>query len=215
MISRSEQLQQWFKQRTGRERILILLAGLAVIYAFWYFLLSRPLHTSQRELDKKIVGMQAQISTFKQQTDFILNTANKNSYYQKLQEQKKAAGQAQGLQQKLETVKSVVIPYESLSKVTKDVLNQQEGIHLISLKKLDMTPWAPPGIENIEALSKYAKIYKQSFEINFHSGYFSTIRYLSRLEKLPWRLYWDSLEYNVDNYPEAQVVIRFYVLVNQ
>jgi hypothetical protein len=75
--------------------------------------------------------------------------------------------------------------------IIKAILNQPQKIKLINLKK--------------------SVAETKGIEITFTSDYFDTIAYLDQLEKLPWCLSWDSLEYNVINYPVAKIVVNFHI----
>jgi MSHA biogenesis protein MshJ len=35
------------------------------------------------------------------------------------------------------------------------------------------------------------------------------------LERLPWRFYWQDLNYSVDHYPNAEVILRVYTLSSE
>ncbi len=48
--------------------------------------------------------------------------------------------------------------------------------------------------------------------IEFSGDYFETIRYLQYLDQLPWFLSFDSLQYKVDEYPNANVKVAITVL---
>jgi MSHA biogenesis protein MshJ len=210
----SENIQAWYLARTKRERLLFLLVCLVIVYMFWFLVFSRPLNIKQKEILNQIQAAQTKLETVLQQKNVILSIANDPRYSQQIREQKQLQGQSKSAEQNLEKLKSMVVPLSQLTRLTKDLLSQSEGIQLLDLKKLDSKAWAPEGVET-NWMPNYKKIYKQTYQLEFHSDYFSAIRYLGRLEKLPWRLYWDSLEYKVDQYPNANIVIRFYLLVNQ
>ena len=39
-----------------------------------------------------------------------------------------------------------------------------------------------------------------------------TVNYLKSLESLPWRFSWDSVDYQVKQYPVAETTLRLYTL---
>jgi len=56
------------------------------------------------------------------------------------------------------------------------------------------------------------EIYKHGMRIVFEGDYFKTLKYLQALETMPWRLYWDNVEYHVTEYPKASVAITVHTL---
>ncbi|MCX7121091.1 MAG: hypothetical protein NTZ67_04875 [Gammaproteobacteria bacterium] len=52
----------------------------------------------------------------------------------------------------------------------------------------------------------------QKIALEFDGSYFETIRYIEYLEKLPWYISFDSLNYQVQEYPNAKINIVMSVL---
>ena len=55
-------------------------------------------------------------------------------------------------------------------------------------------------------------IYRHGFSIEFDSNYFDTVRYFKKLENLDKQFYWDSVQYQVDEYPGAKIKIFLHTL---
>ena len=56
------------------------------------------------------------------------------------------------------------------------------------------------------------EIYRHGLEIEFVGDFSGTVGYLRAIEALPWRLYWDSVSYTVQEHPRALVKIKLYTL---
>lgn len=52
------------------------------------------------------------------------------------------------------------------------------------------------------------------YELSLHvdGGYFAVLDYLRRLERLPWRLFWDNMELQVPEHPRSEVRLTLYTL---
>ncbi|HET8705626.1 MAG TPA: hypothetical protein VFM46_04910 [Pseudomonadales bacterium] len=55
-------------------------------------------------------------------------------------------------------------------------------------------------------------LFRHGLEIQMRGGFSAILSYLRATENLPWRLYWDTLEYKVETYPNAKIVLRVYTL---
>jgi MSHA biogenesis protein MshJ len=207
-------LKTWFKTRDTRERILITMVFAAFTYAVWSFFIERPLTHRHIELVNKIETTKIAIEAVRQQTKNILDITAKSSYAQEIQQQKKLTGQAQNFKQRIENLLPNVIAPKDLPALGTAIV-QQPGITFIGMKKLPSENWIPEGLSKVSLPEKSKNIYKYSMEIEFYSDYFGTVDYLSRLEKLPWHIFWDSLEYKVIQYPKADVKLKIYVLSYQ
>lgn len=69
----------------------------------------------------------------------------------------------------------------------------------ISLGQIQMIP------SDTVTAPKNPVFINQKIAVEFTGNYFDTIQYLNMLDNLPWYLSFDSLEYQVDEYPNAKV----------
>jgi hypothetical protein len=82
---------------------------------------------------------------------------------------------------------------------------------------LPVEPW-PPEEPNTSKPNKNNALpfafagYQHILKVEFQGNYYSTIAYLALLEKKSSRIYWDSMEYKVLNYPKANIVIKLHVI---
>ncbi len=214
MNNRISTLKTWLKTRDTRERILLTGVFAVFTYAVWNFLIERPLTHKRVELVNKIETTKIAIDAVHQQIKNIVDITANSSYVQEIQRQKNLTGQAQNFKQRIENLLPTVIQPKDLPALGSAIL-QQPGITLIGMKKLPSENWIPAGLGKVSLPEKSKNIYKYSMQIEFLSDYFGTLDYLSRLEKLPWHIYWDSLEYKVTQYPKADVKLKIYVLSYQ
>lgn len=73
------------------------------------------------------------------------------------------------------------------------------------------------GLPAAEALEKEqqeqeALIYRHVFELELEATYDSTVSYLRRLDQLPWTLFWQTLDYETQQYPQGKLKLRIYTL---
>ena len=57
-----------------------------------------------------------------------------------------------------------------------------------------------------------AGLHRHGFALEFSGGYLATLNYLQALERLPWRFFWDSVDYEVMQYPRSIVRLKLYTL---
>lgn len=53
---------------------------------------------------------------------------------------------------------------------------------------------------------------RTQYTLKLQGDYFAILNYLQRMEQLEWQLYWDKLDYEVLNWPQAAATIEFYTL---
>ena len=178
-------LEDWISHRTHIERIGVLLSGFLVIYILWYVLFESPLKTRIQDAETGLSTVQMQLAS--------LNSVAK-----------KMTADTAKTSPSTSAVAGADMHYSSLSlgdnsQVMKAILQPQTNVQFTSFKNL------PPKQGGV-AVSVYGA------QVEFISQYFATVAYLQNLEKLPWCLSWDSLQYRVTTYPNASVVVGVYVM---
>ncbi|USH02760.1 type 4a pilus biogenesis protein PilO [Grimontia kaedaensis] len=90
-----------------------------------------------------------------------------------------------------------------MSSLMEAVLRQSERLTLVSMNSLP-----PQQLTDTED----AGYYIHPVEITLEGRYFDIVDYLSALEALPVKYYWQSVDYSVKEYPKAEVTIEVYTL---
>jgi MSHA biogenesis protein MshJ len=49
-------------------------------------------------------------------------------------------------------------------------------------------------------------------QLQLEGSYLATLRYLRALEDLPWKFFWEGVEYEVIEHPTARITLDLYTL---
>lgn len=213
MKEKLQQLSNRIDELSLRERGLLLLAILFIIYALWNNLLMEPLAVEQKQISDQIKLMMQQNATAGLQVEGIL--AGHAIDPNKEARARIAALQAEisGLDQRISESAVTLIQPTQMAKVLQEVLKHDKELQLVKMKNLDGTLLTAAPAGALEVSDKTAgAVFKHGMVIEFKGTYLSTLRYLQALEKLPWRIFWDSVEFKVDKYPHAHVTIAVHTL---
>jgi len=99
-----------------------------------------------------------------------------------------------------------LVPPQLMAIALSDILNRNNQLSLIKLDTLPATALTE------SKQSQPNKIYKHGLSITFSGSYLDTLNYLKALESLPWHFIWESIDYQVIDYPTAETTIRVYTL---
>lgn len=206
---------------TIRERAMILLAILAVLVFAWDKLLMLPLDAQRKSLSAQLEIKRAEVSTLGIQIrqaitaqSFDPNAANRDRLAQLRVELAEIESRVS------DTAVDMIEP-KRMPEVLRSVINQINNLTLTNLKGLGSSPLIPaaevkPAAEtavDADADSRYrAAAFKHGMQIRLRGDYLTTLEYLRRMEKLDWRFFWDSLEFQVGEYPDAESVLTIYTL---
>lgn len=209
-----------FEAFSLRERGLIAAAIVVVMFMLWDALVLSPEGVRQ----KKIV---AEMHSINQQTETLSNQIREMSAALKGGEAEHVKARVAelhtllaSLEQQQKDLTVQFIQPAQMANVLRDMLHAESGLVLTRLESLGAQPLFPPEEKNKEEEKNKVKsqrlhqpeIFKHSLRIVFEGDYFKTLHYLRSLEAMPWRLYWDNVEYQVTKYPKASVAITVHTL---
>jgi len=201
-----EQLQQRFNDLNPREKLMTVGAVIVLLWALWDNLLNQSLQSTQ-------TGLKTEISTLENnllnQRQLIQQLADSNDP-QKSKQQKLSALQASisNMQNQLGAGEKKFVPPQLMSNALRDMLKQQGNLNLISLETLPASPFGDLAQQEQQTIW----VYKHAMKLTVQGDFFSTLAYLKLLENLPWRIHWDSIDYQVQAYPQAETHIQVYTL---
>lgn len=211
-----EKIQNWFKMRGPRERIYLFVLGLVVMYLLCFVVLIKTLSAQKKQLKAKIIALDLQKNSYIKEIGVLKTLLKDQSFIKKLDEEKAISSNMHIAEEKLKHLKPILASTAELPILTKTILNHTGyNYTLINLKDLPSHPWVLDVSSKQDITFETNGIFENGFVIEIKSDYFATIQYLTWLEKLPYHLYWDSLEYKVLEYPTADVLISLRALTYQ
>lgn len=200
-------LEERFDEMSGREKVLIALCGLVTVVMLLFTLVLEPKLNEVTSNDKQLRNLKQT----KQQTEIeilrIQAQLKKDPNAEIDQAISQLLMESQHLSMQLSEIIEHLITPSQMASLLESVLEQQSGIHLVSLQTLP----AEPITEDKEA-SQYSGYYVHPVRMELTGDYFSIANYLTKLEGLPASYYWRSFSYNVEEYPKAKLVLEVYTL---
>ncbi|HHF3261688.1 type II secretion system protein M [Vibrio diabolicus] len=200
-------LEERFGEMSAREKVLIALCGLVVVIMLLFTLVLEPklneIISNERQLSNlKQANQKIEIDTLRIQAQLKKdpNAEIDRSISNLLTE-------SQHLSMQLAEIIEHLITPSQMAELLENVLEQQSGIHLLSLQTLPSEP-----ITEDKEASQYSGYYVHPVRLELTGDYFSIANYLNKLESLPASYYWRSFSYKVEEYPKAKLVLEVYTL---
>lgn len=200
-------LEERFSEMSAREKLLIALCGLVVVIMLLFTLVLEPklneIISNERQLSNlKQANQKIEIDTLRIQAQLKKDpNAEIDSAISNL------LTESQHLSMQLAEIIEHLITPSQMAELLENVLEQQSGIHLLSLQTLPSEP-----ITEDKEASQYSGYYVHPVRMELTGDYFSIANYLNKLESLPASYYWRSFSYKVEEYPKAKLVLEVYTL---
>jgi MSHA biogenesis protein MshJ len=192
-----------------RERVLVLIALLAVTAVIWDGLLMRPLDRQSKRLQPEVASLREEVERINRTVQELGRQESQADPNRAVQEQVTAArGGLDDLNQQLGGLTRGLIAPEEMVEVLEQVLTHTAPLELLSLRTLPAEPLAAlvPG----EVLP--SQLYRHGVEVQLSGTYLELLGFLREMEKLHWRFYWQSLELEVEEHPRLRVKLTAYTL---
>lgn len=201
------QFQQWserFNQLQQREKILIW--GASILLTLWllFVYLLEPGWSDISKAKQNVQSIQRQ-----QQESQLLATqlrqqlaVDQDKAYREQLEQLQQ--QQQQLNAQIQQSASHFIAAEQMVSLLQSVLQQSRSVQLVSLTTSAPQPVRLQG----QAEDEPALLFQHELKLVVAGQYNSLFAVLQKMEQLPWLVSWTALDYQVTDYPTAQMTIQ-------
>lgn len=206
--------------RVLRERALIFITALAIIFSLWSFLVQTRFDTERKKLqedDRKLSLEQADLAA---KISTITATMASDPAVAKSHEVSKLNASISEVEAKLSGLSQGLISAGQLPKVLEDVLRSTKSVKLLQVRTLAATELQLSAAKidvnsDAQPVTGGTGVYKHGVLIRVAGNYSQLIQLMTEIEALQWKFYWESLDYSVKKYPDAEIDIRVFTLSSE
>lgn len=206
-----EKIKKWallVDQFSLRERILILLTSISIIYFSWRALVFDHLVSSKQQVAGTVLRLKRQIFNLQGQITEVSSSLNLDPIIRLEEKIEDIQKENDALQNKLSKMTEGLISPKEMTELLKNILDRHKNLNVINVENTKATPIF--GLDDDKKVIKDAKIfqvYKHGIELTVSGTFFQLRDFLEEAEKLPWKMLWEELEYTVNKYPVATIKI--------
>ena len=207
------ELQKSFNNMTLRERFILFGALLICSMLITYFWVIDPAVLKQTKIDKQLQKsyqaeevMEAEIDSInlRLQQDPLEEINNKIAFSQQMLAR---------IDKQLDDKLVKFIHAQKMPIALTKVLSKSPGVKISGLRSLPVKAFNAK--MNSDGKPAQDIFYQHTLEITLLGDYNSIYQYLVNVERLQEKFYWYSLDYQVSDYPLAEVSIQIYTLSDQ
>jgi MSHA biogenesis protein MshJ len=218
-----------------RERAIVLLLVLAVFYLVWDVAVAGPQTKTHLSLQSQLSAHQSQLKAKQDELNLYTQLLAKGADRPEVKKQKRLQAELAKINEELAALSQGLVAADDLPRLLQDVLSHSKGLRLLSVQTLPVEslslddeivgsrPDDSSNTENVKSIvltvepeqpdeTLEAGVYKHNTSVRIRGNYFQVLDYVRALEALPWRFYWDWMDYAVSDYPQAEIEIRVYTL---
>ncbi|MEX2205331.1 MAG: hypothetical protein WEF50_03780 [Myxococcota bacterium] len=208
-----KQLLDWLDARSTQQRALLLAGALAVVLGLWDVVLMGPVSRARELAAGDLPALTSELPLLVERVTQLEAALGHDPDAAVLERRLALEAEQIALDARLAELTDGLIPPTEMTGALRELLRRAPGISLVKLEALAAEPLfidAEP--ERPDQPKPRPAVFKHAVVIELHGNYLSVLRYVQAVEALRWRFFWDSLDYDVDEYPNANVRLTLYSL---
>lgn len=214
----------WYAKRPKREKLILAVAGLAVVWAVADAVWLTPALRMVKLYDGQLRQKETEVTQLETQRTALLEAVRLKEAELK-RELTVARTDYANVTTQLAEFEKALVPARQMAEFLRSLL-PPAGVEIVALKTLPPTPLiVRPGkpdeakAKDVKAKddtaaksSPAANIYRHGMEITLAGNYDGLLAYLTRLEQSPQKVLWGTLELKVEKHPRNELTLVLYTL---
>lgn len=199
-----------YQERNIRERLLILLALLALLYmaleasvGAWLTKQSKTAEQQLSQIRQEQIEVEAELAIFAA-SNLSRSNQEQETLIRHLQEKNLR------LEEELGPLKQQVLSRAQFMHLLQRVAENDKGVDLLNLTELprenEQAEQAQGGQKKSKVLDKYR------LKLSLEGSYLSLAKFIGGLERSEWPIFWSSMDYRLVAYPKAAMELEIYSL---
>lgn len=193
-----------------KERVLLLASLVLVLSYAWQALVLDPLNNQRLGLSAEIENNLQRIADLEAQTADLVSVAEQDPDAAARQGLAEVEQRSTALRAAFTTRTGQLIEPRRMAEVLKSVLAQFSGLSFVSVESLGAEPLLRPDGDRAEVPD--AGAFRHGMRLRFEGSYLDTLAYLHQLEAAPYGFFWESVEFEVDDYPHGRGSVVVFTL---
>lgn len=199
---------------TVRERGIIFATLLVAFYMMFQLLVFDPLLADRNRLMAQEADLKKQIDSVRVEIAEVIaeSTFDPNkSIREKIEKERE---QTLRYQQEIQAITDKLIEPRQMSDVLASLLNKESGLKLTSVKSLSAKPVTLNGMTKMSQgdANAQANLYQHTLLLEMEGQYDQVKKYLSQVERLPEKVFWKNLAFQMQDYPMGRLSLEVYTL---
>lgn len=209
LIRYYNQYYERFAALTTRERALSLVAGLCLIIVGGFVLYIEPQVKALHDKETEAQRQSALVAQLNQQVTQLSAELAADPNAPLLSRIEAMAQRSRDLDTQLAQRTDDLVPAHRMPNLLSSLFAEFKGLELVEMRSIE--PVAMLSVDE-QSTATEVNLYQHGVSLVLEGRYFDIQSYLLRVENLPWHFYWKRFDYQVGDYPIAQVELEIYTL---
>jgi MSHA biogenesis protein MshJ len=190
-----------------RERVLLLAAIVAVLFLSVDSAGFQPTLKAQQVTEERVSELEMKLGALRQQAMLLSYKTDEDTLAARYRRRDTLAAELAALDARLVDQLGALVEPAQAAELLEQVLTRHRGLRITSLRAS-----AEPLDEVAGNADQAGKLGRYQLNLVLEGGYLDLMRYLETLESMPWKFFWQTVDFQVNEYPRAVSRLQLYTL---
>jgi MSHA biogenesis protein MshJ len=190
-----------------RERVLLLAATVAILFLSVDSAGFQPTLKAQQVTEERISGLEMKLGALRQQAMLLSYKTDEDALAARHSSRDTLAAELAALDARIVDQLGALVEPAQAAELLEQMLTRHRGLKITSLRAS-----AEPLNELAGNAGQAGKLGRYQLDLVLEGGYLDLMRYLEALESMPWKFFWQTVDFRVDEYPRAVSRLQLYTL---
>lgn len=189
-----------------RERAMVGLIIVLLLWAAWQTLLMAPLSAERKSLMQRIETTRTTVAALNQSIQTLAAQRARDPLAEQRLRLEQLQKKQRALDDTLAQATSSLVDPQQMGAVLEAVLAQQKSLTLVALGSLPTEPL------NAEQAADLPSLFRHGMHIEVEGDYLALLQFVSALDALPWEFIWNDLELTVNDQQRSRMRLTLHTL---
>ena len=204
-------LQPWLERIDNlelRERILLLAAAVAVMFLLIDTLILQPTLKAQQVARQQIVDLEVKLNSLRQSAQLLSYKSDSDPTASRRQSRDQLAAELTELDTRIISQLGALVEPAQAARVLEQLLSSHTGLKLTTLN----ASAEPLKDMDLEQPSETPGLARYQLDMVVQGSYLDLLKYLQSLEAMPWKFFWQQVDFQATEHPHAETRLQLYTL---
>ncbi len=210
-IAIKTRLQPWLERIDNlelRERILLLAAAVAVMFLLIDTLILQPTLKAQQVARQQIVDLEVKLNSLRQSAQLLNYKSDSDLATSRRQSRDQLAAELAELDSRIISQLGALVEPAQAARVLEQLLSSHTGLKLTTLS----ASAEPLKDMELEQPSETPGLARYQLDMVVQGSYLDLLNYLQSLEAMPWKFFWQQVDFQATEHPHAETRLQLYTL---
>lgn len=190
-----------------RERVLLLAATVAILFLSLDSAGFQPTLKAQQVTEQRISELEMKLGALRQQAMLLSYKTDEDVLAARYSSRDTLAEELAALDARIVDQLGALVEPAQAAELLEQVLTRHRGLKITSLRAS-----AEPLDQLAGNAEQAGKLGRYQLDLVLEGGYLDLMRYLEALESMPWKFFWQTVDFRVNEYPRAVSRLQLYTL---